>query len=63
MKNIVEIDSLGEDMKKITLKVSPIKKEKSKIDEQGEVKRLKWSQHNHFQRIKDLLQIIPRISS
>jgi len=26
-------------------------------------KRLKWSQHNHFRRIEDLLQIIPRTSS
>ena len=37
VKNVVEIDSLGEDMKKTTLKDLPIEEEKSKIDEQGEV--------------------------
>jgi len=35
VKNIVEIDSLSEDIEKITLKDSPIEEEKLKIDEQG----------------------------
>ena len=41
MKNVVEIDFLGEDMEKITLKDSPIEEEKSKIDEQVEVQEVK----------------------
>ena len=40
MKNVVKIDSLGEDMEKITLKDSPIKEEKSKIDVQDEVQEV-----------------------
>ena len=38
VKNVVKIDSLGEDIEKITLKDSPIK-EKPKID-QGEVQEV-----------------------
>ena len=37
IKNIVEIDSSGEDMEKVTLKDSPIQEDKPKFDEQGEV--------------------------
>jgi len=40
VKNIVEIDSLGEDMEKITLKDSAIEVEKSKIDVEGEVQEV-----------------------
>jgi len=65
VKNVVEIDSLGEDMEKITLKDSPIEEEKLKIDEQGEVQEVEVepTQHNYFRGIGDLLQIIPRTSS
>ena len=48
VKNIVEIDSLDEDMERITLKDSPIKEEKLKVDDKVKFKRLKWSQYNHF---------------
>ena len=41
VKNVVEIDSLGEDMEKVTLKDSPIQEDKPKLDEQGEVQELK----------------------
>ena len=37
VKNVVEIDSLGEDMERITLKDSPIKEDEPKIDVQSEV--------------------------
>ena len=37
VKNVVEIDTLGEDMEKVSLKDSPIEEEKLKIDEQVEV--------------------------
>ena len=38
MKNVIEIDSFGEDMKKITLKDSPLQEtNKPKDDEHGEV--------------------------
>ena len=40
MKNVVEIDSLGEDMDRITLNDSPVQDEKSKVDEQGEVQEV-----------------------
>ena len=40
MKNVVEIDSLDEDMESITLKDSPIEEEKLKIDKQGEVQEV-----------------------
>ena len=40
VKNIIEIDSLGENMEKITLKDSPLKEEKPKIDEQGEAQEV-----------------------
>ena len=40
MKNVIEIDSLGENMKKITVKDSLIEEEKSKIDVQGEVQEV-----------------------
>ena len=40
VKNVVEIDFLGEDMEKTTLKDSPIEEEKSKIDVQGEVQEV-----------------------
>ena len=41
VKNIVEIDFLGEDMKKISLKDWPIQKDKSEDDEHGEVQEVK----------------------
>ena len=42
MKNIVEIDFLGEDMEKISLEDSPMQeKDKSKNDEHGEVQEVK----------------------
>ena len=41
LKNVVEIDSLDEDMERITLKDSPIEEEKPKINEQDEVQGLK----------------------
>ena len=40
VKNVVEIDFLGEDMEKITLKFSPIEEEKSKIDVRDEVQQV-----------------------
>ena len=40
VKNVVEINSLSEDMGKITLKDSPIQKDKPKLDEQGEVQEV-----------------------
>ena len=44
VKNLVEIDSLGENMEKITLKDLPIEKEKPKIDVQGEVQEVEVEQ-------------------
>ena len=44
MKNVVEINSLGEDMERITLKDSPMKEEKSRIDVQGEVQEVEVEQ-------------------
>ena len=58
-KNVIEIDSLGEDMEKISLKDSPIQEDKQEPN--GEVQ--KWNHHNHFLKIGDMLQIIPKISS
>ena len=43
MKNVIEIDSLGEDMEKIT-KGSPIEEEKPKIDVQSEVQEVEVEQ-------------------
>ena len=40
MKNVIEIDSLGKDMEKITLKDSPIEEKKPKIDVQGDVQEV-----------------------
>ena len=37
IKNVEEIDSLGEDMEKVTLKDSPIQEDKPKLNKQGEV--------------------------
>ena len=37
VENAVEIDSLGEDMERISLKDSPTEKEQSNIDEQAKV--------------------------
>jgi len=49
VKNIVEIDFLVEDMKKITLKDSLSQEnDKPKDDEHGEAQDLEWSQLNHF---------------
>jgi len=48
VKNIVEIDSLDEDMEKITSKDSPIEEEKSKIDVQGEVQDIKVQPRQSF---------------
>ena len=61
IENVVEIDSLSEDMERITLKDSPIKEDAPKSDVQSEVQELKWSHHNHFQRIRDSFHIISRI--
>ena len=44
VKNFVEIDSLGEDMEKITLKDSPIEEEKPKIDIQDKVQEVEVKQ-------------------
>ena len=63
MKNIVEIDSLGEDMKKITLKDSPIEEEKPKIDVQGEVQEVEVEPTQPLPKDWRLLQIILRTSS
>ena len=42
VKNILEIDSLGEDMEKLTLKDLPLQEnDKSKDDEHGEVQEVK----------------------
>ena len=41
IENVVEIDSLGEDMERITLKDSPIQEDKPKIDVQSEDQELK----------------------
>jgi len=62
VKNVVEIDFLGEDMEKISLKDSPMQDDKPKDDEYGEVQDVEV-EHNHFQRIRDMLQIIQRTSS
>ena len=35
IENIVEIDSLGEDMERITLKDSPLQEDKLKVDVQS----------------------------
>ena len=40
VKNVVEIDSLGEDMEKTSLKDSPLQEDKPKDDEQGEVQNV-----------------------
>ena len=63
VKNVVKIDSLREDIEKITLKDSPIEEEKPKIDIQDEVKEVEVEPTQPLQRIGDLLQIIPRTSS
>ena len=59
VENVVKIDSLGEDMEKISLKDSPIQDDKQ--EPIGEVQ--KWNNHNHFLKIGDTPQIIPKISS
>ena len=63
VKNVVEIDSLGEDMERITMKDSPINKKNQMLMNKVKFKRLKWSQYNYFQRIEDMLQITPKTSS
>ena len=40
VKNVIEIDSLGEDMEKVTMKDSPIQKDKSNLDKQGYVQEV-----------------------
>ena len=40
VQNVVEIDSLGEDMERITLKDSPLQEDKSKVDVQSEVQEV-----------------------
>ena len=40
IENIVEIDSLGEDMERITLKDSPLQEDKPKVDVQSEVQEV-----------------------
>ena len=40
VKNVVEINFLGEDMEKVTLKDSPIQEDKPKLDEQDEVQEV-----------------------
>ena len=46
MKNVIEIDSLGEDIKKISLKDSPAQEDedKSKNDEHGEAQDVEVDQ-------------------
>ena len=63
VKNVVEINSLGEDMEKITLKDLPIEEEKSKIDAQGKVQEVKVEPIQPLPKDWRLLQIIPRTSS
>ena len=62
VKNVVEIDSLGEDIEKISLKDSPAQEDEDKSKDNTKSKILKWSQLNHFQKIRDMLQAIPRTS-
>ena len=40
VNNVVEINSLGEDMEKVTLKDSPILEDKPQLDEQCEVQEV-----------------------
>jgi len=47
-------------MKKISLKDSSMKEDKPKDDEHGEVQDVEVEPTQHFQRIRDTLQIIPR---
>ena len=62
--NIVEIDFLSEYIEKISLKDSPAQEKKTnqKIIQMVKSKMLKWSQLNHFQKIRDMLQAILRSS-
>ena len=62
VKNVAEIDSLGEDIEKISLKDSPMQEDKPKMSNMVKFKMIKWSQHNHSQRIGDILQIITKTS-
>jgi len=41
IEDVIEIDSLGEDTERITLKDSPIQENKLKIDVQSEVQKVK----------------------
>ena len=61
VKNVVQIDSLGEDMEKVTLKDSPTQSQN--VISKVKFKRLKWNHKNHFRKIEDTLQVIPRNSS
>ena len=60
VENVVEIDSLGEDMEKISL-THPFKMTSKNL--LVKFKRMKWNNHNHFLKIGDTPQIIPKISS
>ena len=49
VKNVVKIDFLDEDMKKISLKDSQLQEDnKPKKDEMVKFKILKWIKFNHF---------------
>ena len=64
VKNVVEIDSLGENMEKISLKDSQIQEDdKSNDDEHGEVQDVEVEPTHHFRRIRDTQQVISKISS
>jgi len=64
MKNVVEIDSLGEDFEKIFMKdsLAQHEEEKSKDDSNGEVQDVEVEPTQPLPRISDMLQAIPRTS-
>ena len=65
VKNVIKIDSLGEDIEKILLKDSLVQEDedKPKDNTNCEVQDVEVEPLNHFQRIGDMLQAIPRSSS
>ena len=63
VENVVEIDSLNEDMEKISLKDSLLLKTCLRVMKILKFKKLKWRQLNHFQKIGDSIHTIPRILS
>ena len=63
VKNFIEIDSLGKDMEKISLKDSPMQEEdKPKDDEHGEVQEVEVEPIQPLSKDWDMLQTIPRSS-